>query len=57
LHEINVYELIVIWIVKIRFSVDFFLFFLCSFFSEDVEKLLCVLEANGLFYLKFFGVL
>ena len=36
---------------------DFCLFFSLFFFSVDVEKLLCVLEANGLFYLKFFGVL
>lgn len=35
----------------------FFSVFSLFFFSEDVEKLLCVLEANGLFYLKFFGVL
>lgn len=27
------------------------------FFSEDVEKAPLCLEANGLFYLKFFGVL
>ena len=36
---------------------DFCLFSLCSFFSEDVEKAPLCLEANGLLYLKFFGVL